>query len=277
MVGKQKLELDWQDGSRKLKLDGVLQSRSEFYLASGRITWFGNEDMELIRGGAAARRRFLDFIGSQLVPGYAQALRAYDRALRSRNFLLREGRPRREVVAYDEPLLQHGASLWHGRGQFYRELTGEVLQAVGEIGGVRESWSLSWVPQPDLAIESFAGSLRASESEEMRLRQTTVGPHRDDYRLLLHGQAAADFASEGQQRTLALALKLAQARLLARAREDPPILLLDDIFGELDPQRRNRLFAALPAESQKFVTTTFLDWAELPRDASVVELAISSG
>lgn len=271
-LGAQQLEVSWVAGSRKLRLDGVPQSRSDFYLTCGRITWFGNEDIELVRGGGAGRRRYLDFFGLQSVPGYAAALRAYQRALRSRNFLLREGRPRREIAAYDEPLVQHGTALWRGRAQFYRALEAAILQAAGEISAKAEAWSMDWKPQPEAAGEDFAQQLQASQMEEERLRQTVVGPHRDDFALLLHGEPAADFASEGQQRSLALALKLAQARLLGSLGEKPPILLLDDIFGELDPWRRNRLLQSLPGESQKVVTTTHLDWAELPAEASVFSL-----
>ena len=95
----------------------------------------------------------------------------------------------------------------------------------------------------------------------MRRRQTLVGPHRDDFQLTLHGMPAAQFASEGQQRTIALALKLAQAKLLSALRGAEPVMLLDDIFGELDPARRNALLGYLPEGAQKLITTTHLDWA----------------
>ncbi|MFN0126246.1 MAG: DNA replication and repair protein RecF, partial [Verrucomicrobiales bacterium] len=107
----------------------------------------------------------------------------------------------------------------------------------------------------------FPAALAASSAEESRRRLTVVGPHRDDLSLLLNHRSAATFASEGQQRTLALALKLAQARLLLALHHHPPLLLLDDIFGELDPQRRNALLTSLPQNSQQFITTTHLDWA----------------
>ena len=95
-----------------------------------------------------------------------------------------------------------------------------------------------------------------------------VGPHRDELGLRLHGMPAADFASEGQLRTLALALKLAQGKLLEQRAGKPPIYLLDDIFGELDPSRRNALMNHLPASAQKWITTTHLSWL---RDTPAVE------
>ncbi|MFM8885219.1 MAG: DNA replication and repair protein RecF, partial [Chthoniobacterales bacterium] len=110
--------------------------------------------------------------------------------------------------------------------------------------------------------DNFSAALAASADEERRLRQTVVGPHRDDIALELDGAAAASFASEGQQRTLSLALRLAQADLIRARRGAPPIYLLDDIFGELDTERRRRLLTALPADSQRILTSTAWDWLE---------------
>jgi DNA replication and repair protein RecF len=100
-----------------------------------------------------------------------------------------------------------------------------------------------------------------------------VGPHRDDLAVRLEGRDAAVFASEGQQRSIALALKLAQARVLEEIAQKPPLHLIDDVFGELDGTRRNNLLAALPPKAQKLITTTALDWLETPQDAAVFHLA----
>ena len=94
------------------------------------------------------------------------------------------------------------------------------------------------------------------------MRTTVVGPHRDDIEILLEGRDAASFASEGQQRSVALAMKLGQARRLESAADAPPLFLIDDVFGELDPVRRNNLLAALPSTAQKLVTATTLQWME---------------
>ncbi|MBV8640798.1 MAG: DNA replication and repair protein RecF, partial [Verrucomicrobia bacterium] len=112
------------------------------------------------------------------------------------------------------------------------------------------------------ATADFEKALRESAEEELRLRMTLVGPHRDDFQLFLYSQPADLFASEGQQRTAAIAIKLAQAKILELEFKKPPLLLLDDVFGELDLTRRNRLFSALPSRGQRLVTTTHLDWLE---------------
>ncbi len=124
----------------------------------------------------------------------------------------------------------------------------------------------------------FRQSLIQARERETRLRQAVVGPHRDDLDLRLHGMPAADFASEGQQRTLALALKLAQGTLLERRGGKLPVYLLDDIFGELDPGRRNALMNYLPPRAQKWITTTHLDWLrDFPAPADLAHLQVAGG
>lgn len=243
---------------RRLLLDDVPQRKSDEYLRTGLIAFFSNEDIELVRGPSSRRRRFLDFLGSQCDPGYLKNLRAYERALRSRNFLLKEGpHRRREISAYDGPLLGSGKYLAAARSQLCSELAPAVAAHAIAIGAQGEIATLDYECSGGA---DFAAALASSASEEQRLRQTVVGPHRDDVAIGLNGVAASSFASEGQQRTLSLALRLAQADLIRARRGAPPIYLLDDIFGELDPGRRRRLLTALPTDSQRILTSTTWQW-----------------
>ena len=254
-----KCHLSREEG-RQLLIDDVPQRKSDEYLRIGLVAFFSNEDIELVRGTSSKRRRFLDFLGSQCDAGYLKNLRAYERALRSRNFLLKEGPHRgKELSAYDGPLIAAGEYLAKVRAQLCAELAPAAAKHVGAISTRGEATTLRYERSggPD-----FAAALAESAGEERRLRQTVVGPHRDDIALELDGAAAASFASEGQQRTLSLALRLAQADLIRARRGAPPIYLLDDIFGELDPDRRRRLLAALPADSQRILTTTTWQWLD---------------
>jgi DNA replication and repair protein RecF len=246
-------------------LDSKPQSRSADYLAVARVSWISNDDILLVRGSGAHRRRYLDFLGAQIAPNYLRHLRAYERALRSRNTLLKEGRPRREIEAFDTPLLEAGSALLEARMELCLELAPRVAEALTLISGASEQ--LMMLYQPGSPID-FPRNLAASREEEMRLRTTIVGPHRDDIDILLEGRSAAAFASEGQQRSIALAMKLGQARRLEEASDSPPLFLIDDVFGELDPIRRNNLLAALPSSAQKLVTATTLHWMEFPRNAA---------
>jgi DNA replication and repair protein RecF len=254
-----KCHLSREEG-RHLLLDDVPQRKSDEYLRLGLVAFFSNEDIELVRGTSSKRRRFLDFLGSQCDAGYLKNLRAYERALRSRNFLLKEGPHRgRELSAYDGPLIAAGEYLANVRTQLCEELAPAVAKHVGAISTRGEATTLCYKRSGGLDL---AAALAESASEERRLRQTMVGPHRDDIALELDSAAAASFASEGQQRTLSLALRLAQADLIRTRRGAPPIYLLDDIFGELDPDRRRRLLSALPPDSQRILTTTTWQWLE---------------
>ncbi len=255
---------------RKVAFDAVEQRDPAEYLQLLRVVSFANQDLDLIRGSGEMRRRYLDFIGSQVDARYRPALRAYERALRARNALLKSSRPRpRELAAYTEPLLRTGTLLGQMRADLVRRLAPVAEAGHRAISGGGELLSLSYAPgnEPD-----FAEHLERVATEDARLRLTSVGPHRDDVRLQVATMAAAQFASEGQQRTAALALKLAQARIFAEEAGAPPLLLIDDIFGELDGARRNALLTALPNESQKLVTATALDWREGDWPGPVLEL-----
>lgn len=260
------MDFQWTGQGRRLLLDAVPQSKTGEYLRLGRVTWFGNEDLELVRGGGAGRRRFLDFLGSQLLPDYVGTLRAYERALKARNFLLREGRTGGELAAYTLECVRHGEALGRARAAIVPQLQPVFLEAVRAIGEREEEAALTFHPG---WVGDLAEALTETQPRDLATRQTSKGPHRDDFSLTLRGQPAVDFASEGQQRTLVLALKLAQARLLRQHHGTHPVLLLDDIFGELDPVRRNALLHALPADAQIFLTTTNLDW-RVPGPASAI-------
>lgn len=255
---------------RELFLDSKLQNRTEDYLDVARVAWFSNTDLELVRGGGSVRRRYLDFLGMQCLPGYRKALRSYEKALRSRNALLKDNRPRREIAAFDLPLVEAGEFLLEARAVLGTELAPLARQACLDISGGADALDISYRAG---GTSPLAEALAASREEEIRLRQTVIGPHRDDLHILLNGLEATGFASEGQQRGIALSLKLAQARHLETVQNRAPLLLLDDIFGELDPARRNRLLASLPADSQTLITTTFLDWADHQPTDRVFQLA----
>jgi DNA replication and repair protein RecF len=255
------LEFRYSALRRRVTFDEIEQRTLGEYLRIGRVVSLANADIELVRGGSEARRRYLDFLGAQIDGRYRPALRAYERALRARNALLKSPAPRaREVAAYDAPLIEHGRVLLRLRAELTEMLAPLAVQAYRQISGGREKFALRFLPG---ASDDFGGDLERSHSESIRLRQTIVGPHRDDLELRVDQLSAAQFASEGQQRTIALAMKIAQADALKKANDGKaPLLLIDDIFGELDPERRNALLDNLPADSQKLVTATAMPWRD---------------
>jgi DNA replication and repair protein RecF len=264
------LEFRYSPLRRKIAFDHVEQHTPDEYLRVARVVSFANTDIELIRGGAETRRRYLDFLATQIDPLYRPTLRAYERALRSRNALLKSSHPRpREIAAYEPPLLEHGAKLSAMRARLVKRLAPLATAAHGEISGTGESLELEFSPGNS---DDFARDLADSRAQETRLRQTIVGPHRDDIQIRVEAHPANQYASEGQQRTVALALKIAQARVFMLEGGTPPLLLIDDIFGELDPVRRNSLLQHLPADAQKLVTATTMQWRENGAEGPVFEL-----
>lgn len=256
--------------------DELTPSQSRYLDDGGLVVWMGNEDLELIRGPGEGRRRYLDFLGAQIDPNYRRAWSRYRRALKAKNLLLKENRLRdAEILSYEEILIEHGTVLMEARAKLIEELSPLAAEAQQAVSGTAEPLTLHYLPAsgPDLRE-----SMLLAREREARLRQSVVGPHRDELDLRLHGMLAADFASEGQQRTLALALKLAQGKLLERRLQRLPIYLMDDIFGELDPSRRNALMHHLPQNAQKWITTTHLDWLEKSHGvAGISRFEVSAG
>ena len=172
--------------------------------------------------------------------------------------LLKESQLRdSEIHAYEEILIEHGTHLMQVRARIVKELGPLCAEAQNTVSGKDEPLKIDYLPGSG---EDLKESMHQAYDRERKLRQSVVGPHRDDLALRIHDMPANEFASEGQQRTLALALKLGQGHLLAEHHGAQPIYLLDDIFGELDPGRRNALMSHLPDPAQKWITTTHLDW-----------------
>ncbi len=261
-LGDRKLLYSAAGGRRRMAVDGDPCRRRGDYLAqTGLVVWMGNDDLALVRGGGEGRRRYLDFAAAQIHPGYRSALRAYGRALRARNFLLkRDAKPRWDQIdAYTKLLVEYGTTVAEVRADLVEALGGPAAVAQREVGGGGEPLVLTYARSGG---EDLGAAFGQSADQDARRRATLVGPHRDDLGLEINGLPAASFASEGQQRTITLALKLAQARVLREVKGSDPLLLIDDVFGELDNARRNALLANLPPAAQKLITTTGLGWAE---------------
>lgn len=268
--------LHWANRKLNLQVNGAERKDFTDYLADTYpVTWLANSDISLVTGAAEERRRYLDFLGSQWHPIYRQALQAYRKALKSRNALLRH--PRRNTAtlrSYANLLAQHGEIIMQLRSQLLDRLMPHIAHGHRTISGGAEQVSISYRPSTQQPlIEALEASLEADE----RAGFTTVGPHRDDFELLISWLNAAEFASEGQQRTLAIAMQMAQGSLLQEETGKTPILLVDDVFGELDTNRRQALLSMLPAEAQVFITTTTLNWlGETPLQLPVLRIENAS-
>ena len=271
VVGAQvdEIKMYWALRERKLSLNGQPVKRLADYLGSVRAVVFCTEDLQLIKGTSRQRRRFVDLLLSQTHPHYLPLLQRYARALRARNVLLKQRSPdETSLESFSNELLASGQELLRLRHEFIPRLSPLVRLAARRISSDAEEVRVDYAPG---VRQDFRLELAQSRARERAMRTTLVGPHRDDLRILLNDQPSAQFASEGQKRTLAIALKMAQAEYLTGIHGAPPILLIDDVMGELDARRRAGLLPLLErshrASGQVFMTCTEENWPrELSRD-----------
>lgn len=247
----------WSDQARVTKLAD--------HLGRFPTVVFSSQDMHLVRGSPAHRRRWLDLTLAAMDATYLRALQTYTRALAERNALLKSGRAgAAELGAFEQTLAPAAVELMNLRAAGVGALAAELARAYAKLSDDAEPAGLVYAPNfPDASVESLRTRLESGRARDLQFRATLVGPHRDDLQFSIRHTAARDFASEGQQRSFVLALRLAQAAWFQARSGVRPVLLADDVLGELDPVRRTRFWSAIDPESQIIATGTELPAAEL--------------
>jgi DNA replication and repair protein RecF len=275
---------------KQVRINGVPR-RGLDLIGRLRVVLFLPEDISLVSGAPGERRRYLDIALCQVDSGYCRALTDYNKALAQRNALLRrlrdEGGDRGQLAFWDQQLAEQG-----GRVLGRRALAVQVLDEVArlrhrELSGGLEWLTLTYLPSPPYSTseaptagagherqasggyerltaaeiaEALIAQLKAYRAREVAAGTSLFGPHRDDLAFLAGGRDLRTFGSRGQQRTAALALKLAEVEMMRQVTGESPLLLLDDVMSELDEARRHALLDALAGVDQAFVTTT--DWGD---------------
>jgi len=246
-------------GGKKIFAGGCPARRSDLVELAGVVT-FTPDDLWVVRGEPRERRRYLDREIAAFVPVYADLLGRYRRAVAQRNAALRAG-DRSAVEIWTERLVAYGARVLAERLKFLAALVPVARELFARWDGgelnirYRSSAPLDGSDPASLAA-ALEAALARNAARELDLGQTLVGPHRDDLVLEVDGRAAGVAASQGQQRSLVLALKLAEVSLWQEQTGEPPLMLLDDVFSELDATRQARLLAALDGGLQMFITAT---------------------
>jgi DNA replication and repair protein RecF len=267
--GDHEIKIYWAARERKLSLDGRPVKKLSDYLGTLRTVVFCTEDLQLVKGAARARRRFLDLLLSQTQPGYLPLLQRYMHAVRNRNALLKQRVcDEAALESFSAEMLRLGNDIIRARRELIPKFSPLARLAYRRISNDAEELRIEYQPS---VKNDFAVELAQSRAREKTFRATLVGPHRDDLTLLQNEKSAAQFGSEGQKRTLAIALKTAQAEFLTGIHGAPPVLLIDDVMGELDVKRRSGLLPLLErahhARGQVFMTCTEESWPrELGRD-----------
>ena len=241
-------------------INGMPIKKSSELLGMVHMILFSPEDLSIIKNGPGERRRFLDMELCQLDKIYMNHLSNYNKVLNQRNTLLKQISFQKDLAEtldiWDQQMVKYGVNIIKIRDTFVKELN-EIISVIHDkLSGRREHLFLEY--EPSVKIEEYEEQLKRRREQDIRILSTGIGPHRDDISFLVNGMDIRKFGSQGQQRTAALSLKLAEIELVARRIKDKPVLLLDDVLSELDGNRKNYLMESISG-IQTIITCTGLD------------------
>ncbi len=263
-----------------LKVNGLKKSSSSAFLGNLLIVNFNVLDLLLLRGSPSNRRKWLDDAISQIYPAYKARLNKYSKIRIQRNSLLKDFKgninitsPQEDLLSVlDEQLAVSGSNVIHLRKKYLKEIQQKACEKHKNISQNSEELKLVYlstitgefdtihdeIPKPTEIFEVFKNIFKQKRIEEIARAQTVIGPHRDDAAFIINGKNAVNFASQGQQRTVVLALKLSEIDLIEEIVNESPVLLMDDVLAELDDNRQKFLLKSIKENTQTIITTTGL-------------------
>lgn len=243
-----------------IAINGVPIKKASELLGVVNMVFFSPEDLNMIKNGPSERRKFINMELGQLDKIYLYHLVNYNKALNQRNSLLKEIPYRNDLkdtlFVWDEQLLKFGIPIINRRKEFVKQLNEIVKEIHFKLSGEKEHLFIDY--EPDTDEESFEKKLIINRERDYRMKTTTVGPHRDDLIFLIENVDIRKYGSQGQQRTAALSMKLAEIELVRNVIDDTPVLLLDDVLSELDSSRQNDLLDSIH-DIQTLLTCTGLE------------------
>ncbi len=251
-------------GKKMISKDSKLLPRTADLLKNFVVIVFSPEDLRIIKDSPEKRRNFLNTEISQLSPKYCEHLRQYNEALKQKNVLLKELSINNKFDAslldiFDEQLSMHGYEIIKARRGFISKLSKKANQIQNSISGEKENLNIEIDESLKASsVNDFKNELLAKRNNDIHYGISSIGPHRDDLIFIINGKNAKKFASQGQQRTIALSLKLAEIEIAKEVLDESPVLLLDDVLSELDIERQNYLINEI-SDIQLFITTTELN------------------
>lgn len=246
--------------SKSIAINGTPIKKAAELLGMMNIVFFSPEDLNIIKSGPSERRRFIDMELCQLDKFYLYNLTNYNKIVNQRNKLLKEIYQNYSLKdtldIWDSQLISYGSKIIERREQFVKQLN-EIIDPIHKkLSGDREE--LTIVYSPDILIDKYEKKLKQNRERDIHMKLTSVGPHRDDLIFNVHDIDIRKFGSQGQQRTTALSLKLAEIEIVKKITNDTPILLLDDVLSELDSNRQNYLLNSI-GDIQTIISCTGLD------------------
>lgn len=246
--------------SKGIAIDGQKIKKAAQLLGLLNVVFFSPEDLSIIKNGPAERRRFVDMELCQLDQFYLYNLNNYNKIVNQRNKLLKDmyfnPSLKETLNIWDSQLISFGSKIIEKRQLFVNQLNEIILEIHRKLSGGKENLFIKY--EPDVTIDSYDNKLSLNQERDIKLKQTTTGPHRDDFSFLVGDIDIRKFGSQGQQRTAALSLKLSEIELVKKMTKDNPVLLLDDVLSELDNNRQNYLLSTI-GNIQTIITCTGLD------------------
>ncbi|WP_102026154.1 DNA replication/repair protein RecF [Salirhabdus sp. Marseille-P4669] len=263
------LELIFSNKGKKAKLNHIEQQRLSDYIGALNVVMFAPEDLNLVKGSPQERRRFIDMEIGQIQPIYVYHLTQYQKILKQRNALLKDYQRNREMDrtmlrVMTEQLIEHASPITQRRFQFLHLLRKWALPIHKGISHDLEDLEITYQASADVSenmelskiVEVYQKQFQDVETKEVERGTSLIGPHRDDLLFYVNEKDVQAFGSQGQQRTTALSLKLAEIELIHNEVGEYPILLLDDVLSELDDHRQSHLLNTIQGKVQTFVSTT---------------------
>lgn len=246
--------------SKGIAIDGQKIKKAADLMGLLNVVFFSPEDLSIIKDGPAERRRFADMELCQLDSFYLYNLNHYNKIIGQRNKLLKDMYFQPELKEtlniWDSQLVSFGSKIIERREQFVKQLGDIIFDIHKKLSGGKEELVIAY--EPDVSIEDFEKQMKYNQDKDIRLKQTTTGPHRDDFSFVVNGVDIRKYGSQGQQRTAALSLKLSEIELVKKISKDTPVLLLDDVLSELDSNRQNYLLNSI-GNIQTIISCTGLD------------------
>ena len=246
--------------SKGLAIDGQRVKKAADLIGLCNVVFFSPEDLGIIKNGPSERRRFVDMELCQLDSFYFYNLSNYNKIVDQRNTLLKDmyfnPSLRETLNIWDSQLVSFGSKIIERRAKFAEQLNEIIYDIHYKLSGGKEE--IKVIYEPDVNISDYEEKLRLSQEKDIKLKQTNVGPHRDDFSFLNGDIDIRKFGSQGQQRTAALSLKLSEIEIMKKITKDDPVLLLDDVLSELDGERQNYLLNSI-GNIQTIITCTGLD------------------
>lgn len=246
--------------SKGIAIDGQKIKKAAQLLGLLNVVFFSPEDLSIIKNGPAERRRFVDMELCQLDQFYLYNLNNYNKIVNQRNKLLKDmyfnPSLRDTLNIWDSQLISFGSKIIERRQLFVEQLNEIILEIHRKLSGGRENLVIQY--EPDVLIDEYEKKMSLNQERDVKLKQTSTGPHRDDFSFVVGDIDIRKFGSQGQQRTAALSLKLSEIELVKKMTRDNPVLLLDDVLSELDSNRQNYLLSTI-GDIQTIITCTGLD------------------